>query len=85
MEISIEEAIKELQEKTLDQIQRETAIKWAGRALAARHLASESEVAEVQYQLSMDHNEYVHEALEHAALVEDEGQFLVELKKELSK
>jgi hypothetical protein len=72
--IDVESAKEELQKKSLDEIQRETAYKWASRALAAREL-----------QLLNDHNEYVHEALEHAALVEDDGTFLLEIKKELTK
>jgi hypothetical protein len=81
MEIDINSALEELKTKTLDQIQRETAIKWAGRALAARQLGLENN----DQQLLSDSNEYVHEALEHAALVEDSGEFLVEIKKELTK
>lgn len=54
-------AIVELQQKTLQQIQAETAYKWAYRAWAA-------------YQLNLVHDvvEYRHEALEHAALCDDD-------------
>ena len=51
------EALGELQDMTLKQIQVETAYKWAGRALAAANLG-----------LGHDAIEYAHEALEHAAL-----------------
>ena len=57
-----EEAITELQEKGLKQIQVETAAKWCGRALAARILG----LAE------RDVTEFAHEAVEHAALSGDE-------------
>ena len=53
----IEKAIAELQQKTLNAIQQETAKVWAGRACAAAHLG-----------LHHDAIEYAHEAVEHAAL-----------------
>lgn len=67
--VDLEAARKELKEKSLDQIQKETAYKWASRALAARELFDQDQ------QFILDYNEYVHEALEHAALVEDDGFF----------
>lgn len=57
----IESAVVELCEKSLDDIQRETACKWAGRACAAAALG-----------LDKDSHEYAHEAIEHAALCPDE-------------
>ena len=54
-------AIAELQQKTLQQIQVETAYTWAYRASAARALG-----------LDADAIEYEHEALEHAALSGDD-------------
>ena len=68
--LNIKDAITELQEKSLDSIQRETAYKWASRAMAALELAHTNE------QYLLDYSEYQHEALEHAALVEDEAFFL---------
>ena len=57
-----EEAITELQEKGMKQIQVETAAKWCGRARAARILGlSERDITE-----------FAHEAVEHAALSGDE-------------
>jgi hypothetical protein len=76
--IDIESALKELKTKSLDTIQRETSYKWASRALAAQKLFG------TDNQFMLDYNEYVHEALEHAALVEDE-KFFLEIKKILSK
>ena len=71
--LDVASAIKEITEKSLDTIQRETAYKWASRALAAKELFSENE------QYILDYNEYLHEALEHAALVDDET-FFMEIK-----
>lgn len=53
----IEKALAELQQKTLNAIQQETARVWAGRACAAAHLG-----------LHHDAIEYAHESVEHAAL-----------------
>lgn len=71
--IKIEEAKQELLKKSLDDIQRETAYKWASRALAARAMFEQNQ------QFMLDYHEYMHEALEHAALVED-GEFFMEIK-----
>jgi hypothetical protein len=57
MDTQYEEALQELRTKTLNDIQVETALKWAGRACAA-----------ATYGLWHDAIEYAHEAIEHAAL-----------------
>jgi hypothetical protein len=64
-------AIEELSTKTLDDIQRETAIKWAHRAWAARLLAANADM-ENRLRLLGDAGEYAHEAIEHAALADDD-------------
>lgn len=58
----IDNGLAELQEKTIREVQRETAYKWAGRACAAAMLNLDEG----------DVHEYAHEALEHAALCEDD-------------
>lgn len=62
MEESIEKALNELESKSLDQIQYETAINWCGRACAAVVLGKFT-----------DAREYAHEAIEHAALSKTTG------------
>lgn len=57
------EGVKELEQKSLRDIQIETAHKWAGRACAAMVLGRPIEEAA----------EYGHEAIEHAALSGDDG------------
>jgi hypothetical protein len=61
-----QEALDELMQKTLQQIQCETAIKWAYRAWAA-------------YKMKCHHDaiEYEHEAIEHAALSGDDRMLAV--------
>ena len=57
MEEYIRRASTELRQKTLNDIQVETAKIWAGRAIVAASLG-----------LAHDAIEYAHEAIEHAAL-----------------
>lgn len=57
------EAIPEIMSKSLATIQVETALKWGGRALAARALRL----------TEADITEYAHEAIEHAALSGDDN------------
>lgn len=52
----IDEALEELKEKTDQQVEQDTAIKWAARYLAAKQIDGR------------DADRYRHEALEHAAL-----------------
>jgi len=58
----VEEARAELRKKSLDEIQRETAWKWAARAVAAVEMGAYS-----------DAHEYAHEAVEHAGLCTDDS------------
>ena len=59
--------VSELHQKTIEDVQRETAVTWAGRAAAAYHLYAQSG----NVQMLLDAQEYHHEALEHASL--DDG------------
>lgn len=61
----IEEAKKEIEAKSLDDIQRETAIKWAYRSIAATELSQGDD----EYGLMI--SEFEHEAREHASLCDD--------------
>lgn len=58
----IDEARTELRKKSIDDIQRETAWKWAARAVAA-----------VEMGAYLDAHEYAHEAVEHAGLCTDDS------------
>jgi len=53
----VEKAIEEVSVKTLVDIQVDTALKWCGRACAAKYLGKDE-----------DSHEYANEAIEHAAL-----------------
>lgn len=61
---AVDAAYKELEEKTLAEIHRETAVKWLARGLAAvRHHDESGDESWLS-----DAEDYFHEALEHAAL-----------------
>jgi hypothetical protein len=65
--LDIESAMRELGQKPIAQIQRETAMLWTSRAFAAYVLYRRT--GELRWLL--DAEEYHHEALEHAALTGD--------------
>lgn len=69
---NVDEALTELQTKTPQQIEIETAFKWAGRAIAARRIYRTTDDLKFR-DLSI---EYAHEAQEHAAAVGDRGATL---------
>lgn len=72
-------AKRELQIKSLETIQRETACAWASRAIAAYELFAETG----NMRWLFEAHEYEHEALEHAALGPDDSA-LLELRRALA-
>jgi hypothetical protein len=60
---AVEDALGELGDKNIQDIQVETAVKWCGRALAAAELGLRER----------DVTEFAHEAIEHAALSGDDA------------
>jgi hypothetical protein len=77
--LKIEEARDEIASKTHRQIEEETAWKWASRAAASYELVSNK--GEDKLAIWSMAEDFYHEAIEHAALVEkesdDEGEELV--------
>lgn len=61
LERAVADSKEEVATKTLNQVQRETAVKWAGRACAAAMQNKHD-----------DAHEYAHESVEHAALSGDD-------------
>src|SRR5665213_2786865 len=66
-----EEAAKELDEKSLKDIQKETAMKWADRAEEAYKKA----IDEKSVKWLLESEELFHEAIEHSSLSEDLATF----------
>lgn len=77
--LKLEEARQELKSKTYQQIQKETAIKWASRAAAAFELCSEAKDADKLLHWSIGEDTY-HEALEHAILADEDGKLAREVR-----
>jgi hypothetical protein len=68
MPLDIDAALAELEEKDHLDIERETAYKWASRAIAAYSVAAEADLAPGErVNWMLDANDYEREAVEHAA------------------
>lgn len=76
-------ALKELQEKSLQDIEKSTALTWGGRALASYHLSRESATPAERLQRFCDGEGFRQEALEHASMCEDGGALLHAIQHEI--
>lgn len=76
IDLKVEEALIEILDKGELEIQEETALKWAARACAAYSMVLECEPADEKQAWRDYAQELAHEALEHAALVQDHGRLV---------
>lgn len=79
--LDVEGAFREVQEKSDREIESDTAHKWAARAIACFQLHQST--GELRWFLRG--NDYRHEAIEHAALVEDGGATMLALIAEVDR
>lgn len=70
-DLTVDEARKEVQDKTTEDINKETAYKWASRAIACYEFADQSPENDEKNEWALRAEDFRHEALEHAALVGD--------------
>lgn len=77
------EAAKELEAKSYNSIQEETAWKWAARAASSYESVKSAFTADRKVELYLLAQEYEHEAVEHAALV-DSNTILEEVRNTLN-
>lgn len=77
----IDAALKEVKEKEIEEIEKETSYKWASRSCACFQLYKETEL--LKWLLNAE--EYANEAIEHGALVKDGGKTLGIVEKEIDK
>ena len=80
--LDLDKAKEELAESSYREIQVKTAWTWASRACVAYSIvvSAEPEAKLAPWTLA---DEYAHEAIEHAALVEDNGKVLEEVRKSI--
>lgn len=83
MDLKIDEALQELQDKPEAMIEFETSMKWAARSCAAYILSVQSLSNLDKVSWFIKGEDFRHEALEHSSLVGDEGATLNELQKEV--
>lgn len=79
-DLDVPKALGEVQEKSNEQINRETAYTWGSRAAACYQLAEEASEEKSKDDWKIRAEDFRHEALEHAALVEDEGKLVKEIQ-----
>lgn len=82
--LNVNKALSEVKDKTVEQINTETAWNWGSRAAACYQLYREATSEEEKDKWSGLGDDYRHEALEHAALVEDEGKLVGEVSRALA-
>jgi N-methylhydantoinase A/oxoprolinase/acetone carboxylase beta subunit len=81
--LDAKKARKELAKKTLEDIEHETAITWGSRAVASYQLAHEARGAADAVRRFAEGETYRQEALEHAAMVEDEAHLVALIADEI--
>lgn len=77
--LNVEQALVELEQKDYRTIQEETAWKWASRACACYQNCVSSEISG-RLECWTLAEEYYHEAIEHAALVEGQPYLVQEVR-----
>lgn len=79
MALDVEKRLKELKEFSHEEIQKEAAYAWASRACAAFQYATEAQDYQEHIKWLIQFEDYKHEALEHAALIEAGSGLLTEI------
>ena len=82
--LNIKEAKEELTNKSYKDIQTETTWKWGSRAAASYQNLIDTVNNHEKLMLSYLAEEYYHEAIEHAALVEDDGKLVKKFQQEIA-
>jgi hypothetical protein len=70
MKLDVNKQLKELKQKTYEQIQTDTAYTWASRACAAFKYSMDAKDYNEHIKWLIMYEDYKHEAIEHAALIE---------------
>lgn len=78
--LDVENATKELETKSMDDIERETALKWGARAAASYDLAGREKTLDARFRRFYEGENFRQEALEHASMVGDGAETVGEIK-----
>lgn len=81
--IDVNAALKEIKTKSLKDIEYDTAWRWASRAIAALVLANQAQLDDERAKWLGLSRDFKHEALEHAALQEDNGTLVKRVQEEI--
>jgi len=81
--LDVAKGLAELRAKSLAEIERATAMTWASRAAASYELASQSGGIAERFRQFYEGETYRQEALEHAAMAEDQGKLLIQIHDEV--
>lgn len=83
--IDVEEALKEVTSKTKQEIEIETARKWAARAIACHQLMHQAKKMHDKLKWADLADDFRQEAMEHAAVADDDGVTLADVTKAMNK
>ena len=67
----------------MDEIERQTALTWGGRAAASYQLSEEAKTLDKRFERFYEGENYRQEAFEHASMAEDRGKLLREIRDEI--
>jgi hypothetical protein len=81
--LDVEKGLEELKTKSLDEIERATAVTWGGRAAASYQLAMDARGMAKRFRHFYEGETYRQEALEHASMAEDGGKLLTKVRDEV--
>lgn len=79
-ELNVPKALEEVQSKSTEEINRDTAYTWGSRAAACFELAEKANDEKEKDRLLARALDFRHESLEHASLVEDGGKLVGEIQ-----
>jgi hypothetical protein len=82
--LEVEKAIVELKAKSMEEIERETSVKWGSRAAASYDLVGQEGDPGARFKRFYEAENFRQEAFEHASMVEDDGKLLHAIRVEVA-
>jgi hypothetical protein len=81
--MDIEKARSEIEKTPMEDIERQTALTWGARAVASYHLCQEDGTLMPRFRHFWEGENYRQESFEHAAMAEDDGELLKQVREEI--